>query len=1348
MPSSSESPSVTVVAYVRSLPDCSLCARLRPERPRAGRWGDHEFCTDSRSHKFRRVLMTSQAGAAAGGVASGFVTWLTQAGLGPAAVALPVNLVADKLAKETVAWFKRVRQTDDLSRLVKAASGSSVDLSRDEIKALRDLLGEEETWRLLASTDELKVAELTSQIAARLPARDGRTADDSLEAAGVIARGLMEFAVSRLAPDVFQQVVLARLGQMTSQASVLNEALFRMHKDLYHQISEASDLFQQVMDRLPPGRADLGEIRIYLAELIDWLNVDPWPSRRQSSGPVLTPAAIEHTLQIRETKQGQQDIDADELARQCSRLVILGGPGSGKTWLAKRTARRCAEQALTELADGTALDEVELPLYTTCAWLAAAPPGDSIRRATVASALSHLPDLGGARIIDALRFLFEERDAPTLLVADSLDEAPGADDRISGAGTLTRYRWRVVLTSRKSSWDNQLTIEEANPSHCVAELQPLDYPSDVEAIIQHWFADTPERGQALAAQIAQRPSLQQAATVPLILAFYCILGADQLLPEFRHKLHEQIVNRMLRSPWHPSSGSVRDVEACRAALRTWAWRGAKSDQISGVGVWDDDIPTEDAQLSAAGQVAVDNIATPLRSPGFDTDETVRRFVHRSIREYLVAEHVARLRPADQAVEELLPHLWYDPAWGYTAPAAIAMHSEHDELLRILLRRVSRKGEIPVDLAADDTGNEVREVLAHVAAESKETDWSPDTATVIGQARVGLARSVVFIEAAGWPTSNSQIRQIALKRMAEDVDSLETARWALALAKLNLAPGDKSLASEAVLEQLRTETHGWRARDLAGTLARLEPAPADQLRAREVLLARLGASPCAPDLAAGLLLLEPSPDDKRRALATMLTQLADPDYRLTDWYGARYLMYVSMPDVLVQLGPTAEDIGRARDALFERLGRERDGTMAVRLIDILIRLDPAPQGRHEVLNAGLQLLLVADQHLVFSAGPLPETVMSLAQSAEEKHRALDTLIKYLSGRLTMKQAADLAPLAAQLDPTPEDKRRARQVLLGLLTAPRESVLRATKSARNLVAAFLRLDPEPDEVRQAWLTILGLLRQAALEGQRERPLSDRVGRFSGFSGQNYSAMAADLAAALLQLDPSAEAKRQARYDLLGLLTNQDRSGETTDQADLAAMLGKLDPESSDKGQACGALLALLARNTRGMDVKKLAEAMAQLDPTPSDKDQARRILHNLLRGQAVHSADKIMAGLTLLDATPDDLCQTRKAARDALLAHIGTGDFPTFGTVAKDVNVLAQLASTPKDKRQTLDGLLGLLARERDSDVARDLIGGIAQLDPTVHDLSSWPTWAASPSRELLAAARRNSALHEWLTIISL
>ena len=124
----------------------------------------------------------------------------------------------------------------------------------------------------------------------------------------------------------------------------------------------------------------------------------------------------------------------------------------------------------------------------------------------------------------------------------------------------------------------------------------------------------------------------------------------------------------------------------------------------------------------------------MSTPG----QTLRRFIHRSVREHLVAEHVASL-PVDQAVKVLLPHLWYDPDWEYAAPAALAMHPQHDQLLRDLICRAARSDQIPGDLSVIDAGWQVRGLLARVAAESSEADWSPEVAGMIGQARVELAQ---------------------------------------------------------------------------------------------------------------------------------------------------------------------------------------------------------------------------------------------------------------------------------------------------------------------------------------------------------------------------------------------------------------------------------------------------------------------------------------------------------------------------------------------------------------------------------------------------------------------------------
>ena len=223
------------------------------------------------------------------------VSWLLGAGLGPAAVAVPVNWAADALAGAAQRWFKRLRRTDDLSRLVRAATGTSVDLTQAEFDVLRKLLEDQQTWSVAGRGT---VEDLATRIADCLPPRDGRTAEDAHAAALTIARGLIEFAVADLDPKLFQQVLMARLQRMeTGQASALDEALLGLHA----RFDSLMDQLKLVLDRLPPGSAGRGEFAVYLRTLIDWLSTDPWPRDPQFGGSVLTPAAIERKLRVTAT---------------------------------------------------------------------------------------------------------------------------------------------------------------------------------------------------------------------------------------------------------------------------------------------------------------------------------------------------------------------------------------------------------------------------------------------------------------------------------------------------------------------------------------------------------------------------------------------------------------------------------------------------------------------------------------------------------------------------------------------------------------------------------------------------------------------------------------------------------------------------------------------------------------------------------------------------------------------------------------------------------------------------------------------------------------------------------------
>jgi len=1203
-----------------------------------------------------------------------FLTWLIQGAVGPALVGLPFAGAATGLAGAAKQWFQRLRRSDGLSQIVQAAIGGGVDLSDAEFAAVRRLLEQEGTWELVGDGT---VEDLALRIASCLPDRaDGA----SLAAGRAIAAGLLEFAICDLEPEWFQKVLLARLDRLENdQASALDRAMLTVHADLaaLSARQEADDLrFARVMgqlgrmlDRLPHGPADQREVTVYLVTLIRWLSIDPWPDDTSFRGPVLTPASIERKLWIADGgASGDRDLDADDLSRQCIRLVVLGGPGSGKTWLARRTARLCAEAALDALEAGAGLGEVELPLYTTCARLAAAPPSDGIRRAIVDSALGQLPDLGGSRVIDALRMLFEERDGPTLLVADSLDEARGPDDRIRQADTLSAA-WRIVLTSRPGSWNRQLSIRDADPSRRIGLLQPLQYPDDVEPLIAAWFSGRPARAEVVAAQIRDRPALQQTATVPLLLAFYCIIGGDQPLPARQAELYKRVVKRMLTGRWRGSGIRDPDPDACLETLRDWAISAADSNPLSGVGEWLDEFFTPRVRQAADDRDALDHVAVPLGHPDLDSGKTRRRFVHRSIQEHMVAEHVALRMAPREAAAELIDHLWYDLDWEYAAPAALAMHPQHEQVLQELICRVTRGDQLVVDLAAIDGCWEIRRFLARVAQESSEGDWSPEVAKLIGQARTDLVtsrpRDLGLVLAPDWPTSNRLIIERLLERLSR-TSFWEALELTGAVTRLAVTPQDRAPVRLALLVLLARETNSETALALAEAVFRLAVTPQDQAPVRQVLLALLADKDnrwLARALAEGLTRLAVTSEDRALARAALLERLA----RETNRWAVR-----ALADGVARLAVTSEDRALARAALLERLAREANPEAAVELARVVSGLNPVPQDR---ASAGQALLaLFASKPRPVIALELAAEVARLDSAPQDRASARAALLARLARQTNPEAAWPLAEAVTWLAVTPQERALARAALLALLT-------RKTSPGRTaaLAKAITRLADTPQDRASARTALL------------ERLTTET---------NHWAAQA--LAEAVTQMAVTPQDRASARAALLALLARKTSPG--TARA-LAEAVAGLDPAPQDRAAAGAVLLARLANETNPWAARALAEAITHMAVTPQDRASAQAVLLARLDREAdPWLASALAKAVTQVAVTPLD----RGSARQALLTRLIPETDPWIASAL--AKAVAELDCEPQDWAPARQELLARLDREADPWIAGALAEAVAGLDP--------------------------------------
>jgi len=795
------------------------------------------------------------------------------------------------------------------------------------------------------------------------------------------------------------------------------------------------------------GVADRHELIDYLEKQIpDW-DYSPWTQGRKWTQD-RKPSQLERTLEIADE---QRTMSTTEALKGVWLLTVLGGPGSGKTWLARRLAREAAETALDQLRDPRVDPaSVELPLFTTVAeWIKRHETGFE---GLVEAALPHESQ-------EKIRRLVLRPGARVLAVADSLDEGVSVNSARKLLNSLTSSPTRrLVVTSRPEAWHSAVSGLRATQDTRVGTLTELHYPRDVHGYIEAWFAESPPTAQHLIWQLERRPELRATATSPLLLTFYCMLTEqepDQELPRRGRELYRTIIDLLLAGGW--ATAEHVNTDECRAILQQWAWEAVK-DAVTpaGLGVWPETITTDrrPPDASEAMERALDNVAPKQehpRSSFYDHKQVERRFLHRTLWEYLVSEHLATFS-ATEAAEALLPHIWFDPDWRATLPMAIAAHKKRSKLVdRLWAYHTDRPTP-----AQEVVNDRLEELMLEVAPQTDPKDWNKASQARIRSLRENLAphHPELITSSARWGDIHH------LERLLEALPTTAPRRilsLVLALATLEPNAEEGIEARRVIITKLIHADDLHTAFDLVHAFLALKPSDKERLEAFRAIIAELELPEANPQVVSNMIgplwALAQNTEEKaetRRAILRAKLSKADPQ------------VVSNLIDALSALEPNAEEGAKARQAILAALPNTTPRTIPD-LVQVLLALEPNAEEGAKARQAILAALPKAGPQVV----PNLITALSmLGSSTEERTEARQAILAALPNT-TPGTIPDLVHGLSILEPTNEEQSKARQTILAaLLKATPEEINRLIRT----LSEFQLDDAEWEQARQTIITAL--------------------------------------------------------------------------------------------------------------------------------------------------------------------------------------------------------------------------------------------------------------------------------------
>ena len=364
-------------------------------------------------------------------------------------------------------------------------------------------------------------------------------------------------------------------------------------------------------------------------------------------------------------------VSIDRLLRPPGGVVLLGGPGSGKTTLVKRIARSCALGAETLRLRYPGLPGELFPVVVSITLFDDSRGARDLAEYGVVQYVEEkLDERWGPALVQA--FLERWAAGQCLLLLDGLDEVAELGRRIGVAravdGLLQQLGHnRVVVTSRIIGYSIcRLSVPADH-----ATLEPFS-AEDVATFARQWHraydravhpqSPRPEQAereaQSLIDDIRQNPRVADLATNPLMLTIIALIKHQEVtLPDRRVELYEKALNTLIHS-WNKARslsgrpvGETPRLDATKkvwSAVALWMHEQTSRGTLRRQQLHDKLIEVLQSELGipelAASEIAESYLVTATESSGLLEERGQGRFafVHQTFQEYLAAIRLATL----------------------------------------------------------------------------------------------------------------------------------------------------------------------------------------------------------------------------------------------------------------------------------------------------------------------------------------------------------------------------------------------------------------------------------------------------------------------------------------------------------------------------------------------------------------------------------------------------------------------------------------------------------------------------------------------------------------------------------